>query len=136
MSACTASHQQVQLVEKVQPVSTIMEPGVCAVADCFIQGVQRLAGYIIVTLPYIGDMQLSCIASSARLQQKPDCACHSVTACQSRRQGALLLPERLLATSKPVTVVDELSDPPVVVFRIRGHDCNGCHLLYTMQLEV
>lgn len=47
-----------------------------------------------------------------------------------------MLPERLLAASKPVTVVDELSDPPVIILGIRGHDCNGRHLLDTMQLEV
>lgn len=33
-------------MENVQPVSSILEPGVCIVADCFIQGVKWLADHI------------------------------------------------------------------------------------------
>jgi len=59
----------------VQPVSTILEPDICVEADSLIQGVQRLAGDIIVTLHYTGDMQLSCVASIARSQSDPYCSC-------------------------------------------------------------
>lgn len=47
-TGCTASHQQVRMVDNVQPVNTILEPGICVVADCLIQHVKRLANYIVV----------------------------------------------------------------------------------------
>ena len=79
--------QQVRMLDNVQPVSTILEPGLCIVADCFFQAVQWLANCIIVILTYI-DMHLSRVASIARSQQNPDCSCESVNACQSWLQGA------------------------------------------------
>ena len=36
------------MVDNVQPVNTILEPGICVVADCLIQHVKRLANYIVV----------------------------------------------------------------------------------------
>ena len=45
-------------------------------------------------------------------------------------------PERLLASSKPVTLSNEFCDSSVVVLGVRSHYCNGSHLLHTMQLVV